>query len=106
MLLAAMAVFLISEMRDLVVGEGVEDEISTAIRKMAVGTGRFASIRSAQTMHFGPETVFVTLTAEFDPCRPAGDLMKAVDAIQRSIRERYPAVKYIFVDPETSGPER
>lgn len=101
-LLGAMAVFLIAQMRDLVVGEGVEDEISDAITELAVGPGKFRCVRSARTMHFGPETVLVTLSAEFDPKRSADDLMRAVDATQTAIRERYPAVKYVFVDPETA----
>jgi cation diffusion facilitator family transporter len=100
LLLGCVAVFLITQMRDLIVGEGVEDEISGAIKNLAVGPGRFRAVRSAQTMHFGPETVLVTITAEFDPERRAADLIEAVHGIQGAIRERYPAVRYVFVDPE------
>src|SRR5579875_3423828 len=87
-LLAANAIFLISQMRDLIVGESVEDEISKTIRDLAVGQGKFTYVRGAHTMHFGPDAVLVTMEAEFDPNRSAGELMDAVDHVQRSIRER------------------
>jgi len=99
-LMAATAVYLIAQHRDLVIGEGVEDEISRSIRDLAIGDEKFLSIRAAHTVHFGPDTVLVTLDTEFDPNRKAGELMEAVDRIQRSIRERYPAVKFIYIDPE------
>jgi divalent metal cation (Fe/Co/Zn/Cd) transporter len=102
-LLGAMAIFLIAQMRDLVIGEGVEDEISDAIKELAVGPGKFRTVRGAHTMHFGPETVLVTLEAEFDPERKAGELIEAVDQMQKAIRERYPAVKFVYVDPETGN---
>jgi cation diffusion facilitator family transporter len=101
MLLAGMAVNLIAQNRDLIVGEGVDDEIACSIRELAVGEGKFASIRSAHSMHFGPETVLVTIEGVFDPNRSAGELMQAIDRVQQAIRERHPAVKFIYIDPET-----
>lgn len=100
LLLAAEALFLIREMRSLIIGEGVEDEISREIRRIASRPGRFSSVLEARSMYFGPHTVLITLDAEFDPHRPAGELMQAIDDIQASIREHYPEVKYIYLDPE------
>ena len=53
-------------------------------------------------MHFGSEPVLVTLSAESDPKCSADELIGAVDATDGD-SERYPAVKYVFVDPETGG---
>lgn len=105
-LLAAEAIFLISQMRDLIVGEGVEDEISRSIRQIASQPGRFSSVLQAKTMHFGPDTVLVTLDAEFDPGRTAGDLMQTIDEIQASIRQHFPAVEFIYLDPENPNKRR
>jgi cation diffusion facilitator family transporter len=105
-LLAAEAIFLIGQMRDLIVGEGVEDEISRTIRQIASEPGRFDSVLRARTMHFGPDTVLVTMDAEFDPGRSAGELMQTIDDIQGSIRQHYPAVKYIYLDPENPNKRR
>lgn len=100
-LLGAMAIFLISQTRDLVVGEAVEDEIARSIRELAKRDEKFLAVRGAHTIHFGPETVLVAMETFFDPERPAGELIKAVDQIQTTIRERHPAVKYIYIDPES-----
>jgi hypothetical protein len=51
-------------------------------------------------MHFGPEDVLVTVDLGFDPNRTAGELMRAVDKMQEPIRQEYPAVKDIYIDPE------
>ena len=99
-LLAGTAAYLIAQHRDMIVGEGVDDEISRSIRELATGDQKFLSVRAAHSVHFGPDTVLVTLETVFDPNRKAGELMEAVDRIQRSIRERYPAVKFIYIDPE------
>jgi len=102
LLLGTTAIFLIAQNRDLIIGEGVEDEISHSIREIATSEGGFVSIRSARTMYFGPDNLLVTMDALFDPDRKAGELIDAVDRIQRAIREKYPEVKYIYIDPESS----
>jgi hypothetical protein len=55
------------------------------------------------TMHFGRESVLVTAEIGFDRERHAGELIDAVDRIQKAIREQYPAVKYVYIDPEAAG---
>jgi cation diffusion facilitator family transporter len=106
LLLGATAVFLIAQNRDLIIGEGVEDEISRSIREIATSEGGFVSIRSARTMYFGPDNVLVTMDVLFAPDRKAGELIEAVDRIQRAIRQKHPAVKYIYIDPESSCDEK
>lgn len=104
-LLASTAVFLIVQTRDLVVGEGVEDDISRDIRKMVIDDEEVVAIRAAHSMHFGPETVLVTMDLAFQAERGAGDLMRAVDRIQEKIRERFPAVKYVYIAPQRAAKE-
>jgi cation diffusion facilitator family transporter len=103
LLLGATAIFLIEQNRDLIIGEGVEDEISRSIQEIATSEGGFVSIRSARTMYFGPDNILVTMDALFDPDRKAGELIDAVDRIQRAIRQKHPEVKYIYIDPESSS---
>jgi cation diffusion facilitator family transporter len=103
LLLGGTSIFLIAQNRDLVIGEGVEDEISRSIRELATSEGGFVAIRSARTMYFGPETVLVTLDALFDPDRKAGELIESMNRIQHAIRQKHPAVKYIYIDPESAA---
>ena len=101
-LLAGTSVFVIAQHRDLIIGEGVEDEIGRSIREIATGEGGFVSIRSARTIFFGPDAVLIAMEVVFDPERKAGELMDAVDRMQRRIREKFPAVQFIYIDPESS----
>ena len=105
LLLGATSIFLIAQNRNLIIGEGVEDEISRSIREIATSEGGFVAIRSARTMYFGPENVLVTMDALFDPERKAGELMESMDRIQTAIREKHPEVKYIYIDPESARSE-
>lgn len=105
-LLAATAAYLMSQHRDMIVGESVEDDISRCIRQLAIGDEKFLSVRAAYSVYFGPDTVLVTLVTLFDPEQKAGELMEAMDRIQKSIRERYPEVKFIFIDPECGNRHR
>jgi cation diffusion facilitator family transporter len=106
LLLGATAVFLIEQNRDLIIGEGVEDEISRSIAEIATSEGGFVAIRSARTMYFGPDNILVTMDALFDPDRKAGELIEAVDRIQRAIRQKHPEVKYIYIDPESATEQK
>lgn len=103
LLLGATAIFLIAQTRALVVGEGVEDDISREIVKMADSDDQVVAIRAAHSMHFGPETVLVTMDVVFREDRRTGELMEAVDRMQKKIRDRFPAVKYVYIDPETEA---
>ena len=51
-------------------------------------------------MHFGPENVLVTMNISSNWKRSAGEAANAVDRVQKAIRERFPAVKRDYIDPE------
>ena len=101
LLLGAVAVFYIVQTRDMIIGEAVEPEIRAAIAKLSTGTQGFVKVSNPGTSHFGPDTVLVTMTVAFDPERPARELIRAVDHIQTEVREQFPTVKYVFIDPES-----
>jgi cation diffusion facilitator family transporter len=101
LLLGALAVFLIYETRDLLIGEAVEKEITQAIQELAERDESISSVDTPQTIHFGPENVLVTMDVSFDRNRSAGEVADAVDRIQQAIREKFPAVKHVYIDPES-----
>ena len=103
LLLGVLAVFLIYETRDLLIGEAAEKEITQAIHELAEEDVSIVRVGDPHTMHFGPENVLVTMDVSFDRNRSAGEVADAVDRIQRAIREKFPAVKRIYIDPESQG---
>ena len=98
--LGTLAVFLIYETHELLIGEAVETEISQTICKIAED-GSTVQVGTPQTMHFGPENVLVTMDVVFDRNRSAGEIADAVDRMQKAIRDKFPAVKRVYIDPES-----
>lgn len=98
LLLAAVAVLLISESRGLLIGEGIDKETARAVRDMVEQDA--AVIRSGYplTMYLGPEEVLMTLDVEFDSAMPAQQVFESVRRIEAAIKTRFSRVKRIYIE--------
>lgn len=98
LLLAAVAVLLISESRGLLIGEGIDKETARAVRDMVEQDA--AVIRSGYplTMYLGPEEVLMTLDVEFDSAMPAQQVFESVRRIEAAIKTRFVRVKRIYIE--------
>lgn len=101
LLLAGVAAVLIYESRGLLIGEAVEARVASEIRKMARDHPAVTSVSQPMTMYFGPENILLNLDVEFHPKRTLGEVVNAIDEIERKIRGRYPAVKRVFIEAKT-----
>ena len=48
-------------------------------------------------MHFGPDTVLLTVDIEFHKRLSATEVEEAVDGLDKSIRIQYPNIKHIYI---------
>jgi cation diffusion facilitator family transporter len=103
LLLAGVAVVLISESRSLLIGEGVRIDTAKSIRNMALSTQGVVDAALPRSMYLGPEAVLLTLDVAFDPALGAQDIATAVQRIEKGIRERYPRIKRIYVEAQHPG---
>jgi cation diffusion facilitator family transporter len=99
LLLAGVAVLLIREARGLLIGEGIRPETSDAIRQLALATPGIRSAAKPLSMYIGADEVLLTLDVAFDPDVSAEDIATAVRRLEKAIRERYPRIKRIYVEP-------
>ena len=99
LLLCGVAVLLIRESRGLLVGEGVSPETARAIQDIARGEAGVRDVGRVLSMYVGPEDVLVTFDLHFAPDVPAGDVAAAIRRIEQAVRERYPRVRRIFLEP-------
>jgi divalent metal cation (Fe/Co/Zn/Cd) transporter len=97
-ILAVVACFLAYETKGLLIGEGVDPETLKSIRAIAGADPGVAKVTKSLTMHFGPHDVLLTLDIEFKADLTAAEVAKAINRIERTIRERHPEIKYIFVE--------
>jgi len=86
----------------LLVGETASREIVDGIRRMASADRDVARTGRVLAVHFGPHEIVAQLELVFDPRLRAEEVAKTIDRLQRALRERYPDLKSISVEAETS----
>lgn len=97
LLLAAVAVVLAYESKGLLVGEGTDPQTLEKIRKLAEADPGVKKMLMPLTMHFGPDTVLLTVDIEFHKRLSATEVEEAVDRLEKSIRTQYPNIKHIYI---------
>jgi cation diffusion facilitator family transporter len=99
LLLAGVAVLLIRESRGLLVGEGVSVETAREIQSIARAETGVREVGRVLSMYVGPEDVLITFPLAFEPDVPASDVAATILRIEHTIRERFPRVQRIFLEP-------
>lgn len=100
LVLTGVAAILAWESRGLLVGESAEPETVERIREIAREDGAVAEVVRVLTMYVGPGRAILNLDLEFRRDLTSGEVARAVDRIEKRIREEMPAVRYIFVEAE------
>ena len=54
------------------------------------------------TMRLGPEEVLVAARVDVDDSSSGGDLEQVADDVENRIREAFPEVRHVFLDPTTA----
>ena len=105
-ILATAAIFLIYESKGLLVGEGADPETLASIRALAEADDAVRKVRRPLTMHFGPETILLTVDIEFGEQLSAHEVEAAVRRLEAVIRQRFPAIKHIYIEAGAVGSQR
>ncbi|WP_422086785.1 cation diffusion facilitator family transporter [Variovorax sp.] len=98
LLLAGVAVFLVSQARGLLIGEGIRPETARAIRAIAMEQPGVEDVGHVLSMYIGPDEVLVVVDVNFRDDTQTGDAADAVAAIERQVRARFPMIKRIFIE--------
>ena len=100
-LLAVVAVLLIRESRGLLVGEGIQPATAQAIRELLLQDPRVKLAGRPLSMYIGPEEILLALDVQFDPELHAEEIARAVRALEKQIRERFPKICRIYIETST-----
>ena len=103
-LLAGVAVLLISQARGLLIGEGIRPETARAIRAIALAQPGVEDVGHVLSMYIGPDDVLVIVDVNFRDDMPTGDAGQAIAAIEKQVRARFPMIKRIFIEA-TEAPQ-
>jgi divalent metal cation (Fe/Co/Zn/Cd) transporter len=105
-LLALVALLLIYESKNLLVGEGVEPSVLESLRTLVRSEPGVQEVRRMLTKHFGPHTVLLTMELQFADGLSASDIENTVDRLEREIRSARSDIKHIFIEVESFKGER
>ena len=99
-LLMAVAVILSIETKGLLVGEGASYEDVQAIEKAIIAGGEANNIIHMKTLYLGPDELLVGAKLAFPAEAKFGDVAKAIDAIEKRVRDAVPAARVIYIEPD------
>jgi cation diffusion facilitator family transporter len=105
LLLGAVSIFLAYESKGLLIGEGVDDETLSRIRKLVEADEGVAHLSRLLTVYFGPHEVLLTLDLKFRDELSAAGVRAAVKRVQATVREKHPDITRIYFASESVAQE-
>lgn len=98
-LLVAVAIAVAVQVKSLLVGQGVEPAEREAMVRFLAAQDAVAEVLEVLTLHMG-EDVMVAVKARMHPQRDVDALVRAINAIEAALRERFPQVRWVFFEPD------
>lgn len=102
-ILTAASALLARESRSLIIGEGVSAETEKAIVDLVKKDGSVVSAPRIFSIYQSPDEVLLVILLSFKPEITVGELDEKIDAIKQRIRQQYPKIAYIIVQPDDGG---
>jgi cation diffusion facilitator family transporter len=104
-LLMVVAFLVMREVKSLIVGESAEPAMRRAIRKHIEGRAEVRSVINLITLQWG-DAIVVAVQAEMTAQESALAMVDAINAIEDSIQTRWPAVQWVFFEPDHAKSDR
>jgi cation diffusion facilitator family transporter len=99
LLLGAIAVVLIVEMKSLLIGEGAGPGTLAAITG-ALEAGRVERMLHIKTQYLAPDELLVAAKIALTPGLPVEDVAQAIDEAESRIRAAVPQARLIYLEPD------
>jgi divalent metal cation (Fe/Co/Zn/Cd) transporter len=101
--LAIVAVLLGRESKGLLIGERASPELNQIIADVARQQPGVCAVNEIITLHLAPDQVIATLSLDFDDELATPQIERAVDAIERRVRDLRSEVSRVFIRPQAAG---
>jgi len=99
LLLAAVALVLLSESRKSLIGERADKELTDGIRALALEDPDVMDVERLLTMQLGAEQVLLNASLSFRDDIEGQELAAAIERLASKIRKAHPDVRPIFIQP-------
>jgi divalent metal cation (Fe/Co/Zn/Cd) transporter len=105
-LLIAIALMITVEIKSLIIGESADELFKSQLRSFFAENHPNTEILNLITQHHGPDIV-LALKVKFRRWpATARALVYQINMIEKSIRHQFPAVRFIFFEPDISSSEK
>jgi cation diffusion facilitator family transporter len=104
-LLIGVAASLGSSSKSNLIGEAVPEDVRDGLTQVINESVGVDVVVELLTMRLGPTDVLVAARVDVDDAVSGGDLEKVADDVVARLRERYPEVRHVFLDPTAASPE-
>jgi len=103
LILTGASALLARESRSLLIGEGISAQTEKAIIDLVKRDRSIVSTPRIFSIYQSPEEVLLLILLTFKPELTVGELSDHIDDIKRNIREQWPKIAYIVIQPEEGG---
>ncbi len=103
LILTAVSLMLARESRSLLMGESMSQETLKRIVTMIEADPAVSAVLESPSMYMAPEEVFLILVIDFNDRLTIDDINRTIPAIRQTIRQQFPLVKRIIIEPGVAG---
>jgi cation diffusion facilitator family transporter len=96
-MLVGTALWQISRIKSLLIGQSADDYIVQGIRELVAHQGEVRDIEEVTTLHMGPEYVLVNLRLKFADTAYVQDIERVNFSLEHQIRDQFPVAKRVYV---------
>ena len=98
--LAGVAVLLARESKGLIIGEAADPALIERLRAVIDGHPQIDSVNHVRTVHTGPDSVFVAVSADFADTLSMGEAETLIELLEARMKAISPAISSIYIRPE------
>ncbi len=100
LILVGTAIWLAYETKGLLIGESANQAVVKAIRELVGANETVECVNELLTMHMGPDFILLNMSVDFRDGITADELERTIGGMDKSIKQRFPQVKRIFIEAE------
>jgi len=102
LLLGAIAITLVVEMKSLLIGEAASPATVRSIAEAMESCDQVLRVIHLRTEHLGPEELLVGAKVAFDVDLDVPALAEAIDDVERRVRAAVPEARIIYIEPDVA----
>lgn len=99
-ILAAVAMLLAREAKELLIGEAADPALIAAIRRVVEAYPEISGVNHVRTIHTAPDAIFVAVSADFEDELAMGDAETIIERIEADLKAMSPNISSIYIRPE------